>query len=417
VKNKYIILIIFLLSVNNVFAQRDSTIYYMDANGNIASSKDSADFKLIILPPNNAINKNAAVIKAYSFDGKLKFITGSLTEKFPLNLQGDFTDYYPNGNKKRLRHFEKGEELPGATLWYENGNLKTETEPAGVHGLSEKNYYENGQLKLHRIPKGLGYYDETEYDTDGKLVRKLETNDEGRGTETLYYKNGAAKQIRTFLARRLEEKIAAYYPNGKPYFSKETSPGDDGPITTYVECRDSTGKLLTQKGKGYWTEYSDDFSYKALQGKVARGMPDSIWNRAYTATEGEYETFSHGKKIKSEAYGTSANDSATFDKAPEFSGGLDGFLNFLARNVRYPATAREQNITGRVIITFTVEKDGSLTNVAVARDIGGGCGAEAARVIRSSPRWIPGTLKGSPVRVKFSVPVSFSISHETMIMH
>src|SRR6185503_8248952 len=198
--------------------------------------------KLIILPPNNAINKNAAVIKAYSFDGKLKFITGSLTEKFPLNLQGDFTDYYPNGNKKRLRHFEKGEELPGATLWYENG-----------------------QLKLHRIPKGLGYYDETEYDTDGKLVRKLETNDEGRGTETLYYKNGAAKQIRTFLARRLEEKIAAYYPNGKPYFSKETSPGDDGPITTYVECRDSTGKLLTQKGKGYWTEYSDDFSYKALQ--------------------------------------------------------------------------------------------------------------------------------------------------------
>ncbi|HZY35128.1 MAG TPA: TonB family protein [Mucilaginibacter sp.] len=392
-------------------AQKDSTIYYMDLNGGIAANKDSADFKLVILPPNVVINKSLSIVKAYNSDGKIKFITSSLTANFPLNLQGDFTEYYPNGNKKRLRHFEKDEESAGFTLWYENGNLKTEMEPAANYGLSEKNYYENGRLKLHRIPKGRGYYDEMEYDANGTLSRKLETNDVGRGVETLYYTNGVTKQVGSFLAQRLEEKIVAYYPNGTPYFTKETSPSDDGPVTTYIECSDSTGKPLTQKGKGYWIEYSDDFSYRALQGKVVKGMPDSVWNHAYTATEGEYETFKQGKKIGTEAYGAPVTDTITFDKVPEYPGGLDAFGHFLANHVRYPATAREGHIQGRVIISFVVERDGSLTNFKVARGVGGGLDEEAIRVMKMSPKWKPGMQNGKPVRVRYSVPISFTLAN------
>lgn len=407
----YILVVVLILSAGDAIAQQDSTTYFMMNSGQIASNKDSADFKLIVFPPVLTSQKRISAIKAYSMDGKIKLAGSSLTAKFPLNLEGDFTEYYPNGNKKKLRHFDNGRESAGFTTWYENGNLQSEVKPEGNIGVSEKDYFENGRAKLERLPKGGGYFDETEYDADGTLLRKLTTNDLGRGAEIIYYKNGATKKITSFIELGVEQKIVAYYSNGKPYFTKETVPGDDGPVTRYIECNDSTGKPLTQKGKGHWIEYSDDFSYKAFEGNVVKELPDSIWNIAYSATEGDYQTFKGGKLIAHNVYGESDPVPAiSYDTPPKFPDGLDAFYRFIAKNLRYPASAREKNIMGRVIIRFVVEKDGSISDVEVVRDIGGGCGAEAARVIKISPKWLPAMQKGIPVRTQFSVPVTFTLT-------
>ncbi|MBR3939337.1 MAG: energy transducer TonB, partial [Bacteroidales bacterium] len=66
-------------------------------------------------------------------------------------------------------------------------------------------------------------------------------------------------------------------------------------------------------------------------------------------------------------------------------------------------------ITGRVFLTFVVEKDGSIANARILRDIGGGCGQEALRVVKSMPKWTPGEQRGRPVRVQFNLPVSFEL--------
>ncbi|MBR3939047.1 MAG: energy transducer TonB, partial [Bacteroidales bacterium] len=66
-------------------------------------------------------------------------------------------------------------------------------------------------------------------------------------------------------------------------------------------------------------------------------------------------------------------------------------------------------ITGRVFLTFVVEKDGSIANARILRDIGGGCGQEALRVVKSMPKWIPGEQRGIPVRVQFNLPVYFKL--------
>jgi protein TonB len=97
------------------------------------------------------------------------------------------------------------------------------------------------------------------------------------------------------------------------------------------------------------------------------------------------------------------------EQVPEFPGGLDAFGRYLGKNIRYPAIARENGTQGRVIVSFVCERDGSLTDVKVSRGIGDGCDEEAVRVIKASPHWKPGIQNGRPVRVAYSVPISFTL--------
>lgn len=97
------------------------------------------------------------------------------------------------------------------------------------------------------------------------------------------------------------------------------------------------------------------------------------------------------------------------EKDPEFPGGMDALYKYLAQNIKYPTIARENGITGRVYVTFVVERDGSIANPRVLRDIGGGCGAEAIRVVKSMPKWNPGKQSGKAVRVQFNLPVNFNL--------
>ena len=94
---------------------------------------------------------------------------------------------------------------------------------------------------------------------------------------------------------------------------------------------------------------------------------------------------------------------------PEFPGGVEAMYKYRAQNIKYPQLARENNITGRVFVTFVVERDGSVTGVRVLRDIGGGCGQEAVRVVKSMPKWTPGKQRGKAVRVQYNLPVNFSL--------
>lgn len=94
---------------------------------------------------------------------------------------------------------------------------------------------------------------------------------------------------------------------------------------------------------------------------------------------------------------------------PEFPGGMEALYKYLAQNIKYPQLARDNNITGKVYVTFVVERDGSIANPKVLRDIGGGCGAEAIRVVKAMPKWTPGKQRGKAVRVQFNLPVNFNL--------
>lgn len=94
---------------------------------------------------------------------------------------------------------------------------------------------------------------------------------------------------------------------------------------------------------------------------------------------------------------------------PSFPGGQAALLLYLNSHVKYPVVAQENGIQGRVTISFVVERDGSITDVKVARSVDPSLDKEAARVVSSMPRWTPGKQNGSAVRVKFNVPVVFRL--------
>ena len=84
-------------------------------------------------------------------------------------------------------------------------------------------------------------------------------------------------------------------------------------------------------------------------------------------------------------------------------------MSYLSENIKYPVEAQINGIQGRVVVSFVVEKDGSLSDVRVARSVDPELDAEALRVVSSMPKWNPGMDKGKYVRVKYNVPVSFRI--------
>ncbi|MGN1254259.1 MAG: energy transducer TonB, partial [Prevotella sp.] len=97
------------------------------------------------------------------------------------------------------------------------------------------------------------------------------------------------------------------------------------------------------------------------------------------------------------------------EQMPSFPGGQGALMQYLANNIKYPVVAQENGVQGRVVVSFVVERDGSITDVQVVRSVDPSLDREAQRVVRSMPRWIPGKQNGQAVRVKYNVPVSFRL--------
>ena len=97
------------------------------------------------------------------------------------------------------------------------------------------------------------------------------------------------------------------------------------------------------------------------------------------------------------------------EQMPEYPGGMQALLEYLMENVKYPEDAEKQKIEGRVIAIFVVETDGSISNVEVVKPVFPSLDAEAVRVLSGMPKWKPGMQSGKVVRVKYTVPINFSL--------
>jgi protein TonB len=101
----------------------------------------------------------------------------------------------------------------------------------------------------------------------------------------------------------------------------------------------------------------------------------------------------------------------SMENPPTYPGGMDKFYKSLGDNIKYPPMAQEQNIQGNVFVSFTVEKDGTLTDIKIDRKLGYGTDEEAVRALKLTKRWNPGMQNGKPVRVKYNIPIKFSLAN------
>lgn len=138
----------------------------------------------------------------------------------------------------------------------------------------------------------------------------------------------------------------------------------------------------------------------ALQ--TSEGLKAGIESNGSSSKGEGMEGIGEGTSSGTEIYSTSF-----LEAMPEFPGGMKAWANFLTKNLNYPSMAAENGISGRVLVSFVVEKNGEISNLKVIKGIGGGCDEEAMRVIKKSPAWKPGMQNGRAVRVAYMMPVVF----------
>ncbi|MGZ3946419.1 MAG: TonB family protein, partial [Mucilaginibacter sp.] len=253
-----------------------------------------------------------------------------------------------------------------------------------------------------------------EYDKSGKvmLVTSSKTNDinlKYHGHYIVYYPNGRRMKMGTLADGLPVGQETSYYPNGnvytvKNYISKDINLSESK-REFLSECRDSTGLVLAARGNGKWIIFDAGFKYITAEGKLANGARDSLWrvrNKGYVVREDMYK---NGRLL------SGINVGRFNEAAPEFPGGLAAFGKFIEDNIVYPVAAHKNGTKGKVVVSFVIEEDGSLTGGRVVKGIGDGCDEEALRVIKRMPKWKPAVQNGKSVRVAYNVPITFGLTN------
>lgn len=143
-----------------------------------------------------------------------------------------------------------------------------------------------------------------------------------------------------------------------------------------------------------------------MNSKVAVGFANVIGN------DENGEVLKAKEALVTEPVKPKEEENKVFDvveQMPSFPGGMAALMAYLQKNIKYPPVAEENGIQGRVVCSFVVERDGSVTDIKVAKSVDPSLDKEAVRVVGAMPRWIPGKQNGQSVRVKYTLPVTFRL--------
>lgn len=254
-----------------------------------------------------------------------------------------------------------------------------------------------------------------------KLVGKSATVDPPRyeGQCITYFPSGIKRGLANFVKGARVGSEYSFFPNGKPYLIKEFT-ADNQPDSYFRDysitaCYDSLGTTLVENGSGYAKMYDGDFKGITEEGAVKNGRRDGDWKGTDKKQGADFaENYSNGKLTSGTAKyadGSTTTYTGSRTTSPQFKGGTAAFGQYLGDNIRYPDYERRNDIHGRVILSFVVEKDGSVSDIKVSKSVSPGLDNEALRVIKKSAHWVPGTVYGKPVRVVYSVPVNFQLQN------
>ncbi|TFF36160.1 energy transducer TonB [Mucilaginibacter psychrotolerans] len=240
-----------------------------------------------------------------------------------------------------------------------------------------------------------------------------------KGPCLTFYPNGNRQGSYTYDGGVPVGSAYDYYPNGKLYrmikYPDSVVRGNNHFKDNYliIDNLDSVGKVQVAESKGYYRGFDEKFSYIKEQGPVNNGLREGAWKGEDKTLKLTFiETYKNNELLSGSATDSSSL-TTTYSGArmtsPQFEGGYAAFSRYIRDHIIYPNDARAHDIEGIVILQFVLEKDGSVTEIKVLRSVSKSLDEEAVRVIRESPKWIPGTRFGRPVRVSYAVPVNFKL--------
>jgi len=231
-----------------------------------------------------------------------------------------------------------------------------------------------------------------------------------QGPCTTFYPNGNRQSNIIYDDHGQEVgNVVRFYPNGKLYCYTAHFFTDK---LLLIECRDSTGKILAENGKGNWIKLDENTLKFESEGPVVDSLENGIWHGNFDDSSKYDCLFEKGigkSGVGYDKYGH-AHPFTQMRVNPAFEKGVPDFIKYLSGEIHYPDADRKNDVQGRVIVTFIVEKDGSVSDVKVLRSPDKTLADEALRVVSASPPWHPGLEYGLPVRVQYTVPIAFSLN-------
>lgn len=244
-------------------------------------------------------------------------------------------------------------------------------------------------------------------------ISKFEPNLVYEGIKESFNKQGFLTSKVNFKNGNLTGECTYYYDSGKlesvfHYDERdEKTKNSEKAERKWITGIDSLGNQFIKDGNGLFKK--TDKKGEVEEGNYRDGYKDGIWKG--TANKASYEEIYDNGIFKSGITTLPDGKQITYDKIgtqPEFKGGMAEFYKYLARNYKYPADALRNRISGKLYVTFVVEKDGSLTDLSFKNDLGYGTQEEAIRVLNECPKWNPGKQHGMPVRVKYNININLA---------
>lgn len=233
-----------------------------------------------------------------------------------------------------------------------------------------------------------GEFPSSEYQ-DGFIVKR---NAKGQITSSeAYYTGGYTKTYYTYNA---QGRIASLKHEESGSTRKTTT------LCTY----DSNGNLI-KEGKTVYTILKKDRQGNWISRKYKNDYGEIV-NDSRTITYWDYDSGTESKNISTESEKVYDIVNGDF---PSFPGGKSALQEYIVQNLKYPAEAVKNKKEGKVIVSFVVMKDGSVSNIVVAKSADPLLDKEAVRVVSIMPKWTPGTNDGQPVNVKYMFPISFKL--------
>lgn len=281
--------------------------------------------------------------------------------------------------------------------FYVNGKRKT---IAKVSAFEPRLVFEGTVLKLNALGKRINI---TNYE-----------NGSPTGMSYQYFDNGKLHKQIEYLAK---EQVKS----GNIIINSPMEFGVQYPASASISTNssfkliyqgDSLGVAQVTDGNGYAKEVirlaKDE---EIVEGPYKDGFKHGVWKESQILSgQQSVETYEMGKLVSGETTKDGIKYAYNnFGVPPQFKGGIQKFYQYMSNAMRYPADALKERASGTVIVEFVVEKDGSLSEIQVKKPGNSSLDYEAKRVVKSSPKWLPGTLKGVPTRVKFTIPVKFSL--------
>lgn len=375
---------------------------------------------------------------------KISFLhKGIVLKEILINVEDNSsfeTIFWNNGNKRYETHYRNGKKEGVRITYYWNGNKRYESNfYKGIQKGIEKSfsysgtllsetYYKNGKKSGKKIRYSEGRVSEIMNYSNGKLNGpNITLNAENKtidscfylagkvtGLSVSYYDSGKLKDSVTYVKGKRNGLFKRFYETGElmdiVLYEQGKVIGDDMGYFKDGSIKDSTHYYEGKKNGtsvGYFSNGNLKWKTTYSNGK-REGASSSFWKNGNPKRK---EVYQNNEFISGECFTQSGEDTSYFkiEIQPTFPNGFEGLMMYLGKRIKYPQQAKMTGTTGKVYVQFIVEKDGSLSEIKTLRGIGEGCDEEAMRAVKNMPIWEPGSQKGKPVRVRFVLPVNFTL--------